>query len=182
MADAAFRQMGRILEFGLYKSQFTWIVAKFPVFADYYNTKAIEFQPAYLKSDVDQAHFDRIDHVHFDDLALVHLSCGIWLSPVVDEMQRFEKLSISSEGVVAYREGAAAQTAQTMDTLTIGGYTRDDGSYCPTTVVIQKHVEPETSSYTAIIPHKMIMPPLYSKTGFPGAILTQPPNPMLPPD
>jgi hypothetical protein len=83
----------------------------------------------------------------------------------------------------AYREGPRTETVKEMlDSLVIGGYLREDGSYCPVTLVYRTHVEPTTSSYTAIIPRRMAMPPLYSKTGLPGAIVTQPPDPLIPPN
>ncbi len=182
MADSALRQIGQVLEFVMYKSAFDWNAVLFPVLVDYHGKKAVEFQAEYLRQDVDEANFSVIDRRHFDNLALVKLAVDIWLSPVVDDMQgrRRENVNLPAEPA-AYREGpAAASVNESLDTLFIGGYTQRDGSDCPITWVWRTHVEAEAASYTGIIPRRMAMPPLYSKTGLPGAILTQPMDPLIP--
>jgi hypothetical protein len=168
----------------MFKSQFDWDVTLFSVYANYRGKTAVEFQPMYLRHDVDEANFALIDRKNFDNLALVKLAMDVWLSPVVDDMQGRPRVNVNLPAQpAAYREGPpAASLNETLDTLFIGGYTRTDGSYCPITWVWRTHTEAETASYTAIIPRRMSMPPLYSKTGLPGAILTQPPGSLSPPN
>ncbi len=184
MADAALRQIGQVLEFTMYKSAFDWNAVLFPVLVDYHGKQAVEFQAEYLRQDVDEANFSVIDPRHFNNLALVKLAVDIWLSPVVDDMQGRRRVNVNLPAEpAAYREGPAVTSMnESLDTLFIGGYTRRDGSDCPITWVWRTHVEAATASYTGIIPRRVAMPPLYSKTGLPGAVLTQPMNPLIPPN
>ena len=136
-ADAAFNQIGVIINKCLFKSPFAWQTAKFTVYADTNGNHVPLFQMIYSRDLVDLADQTKLFNRHYNNQTLVDLAQSIWLSHSVNSIQ-----GISSEArVIQTANQSRTPMVQYTDSLQIGGYARTDGTFCPATFIRKTYSE-----------------------------------------
>jgi hypothetical protein len=131
-------QIGRILDKALYKSPFTWNIARFTVYAEFKRKMVPEFRLSYSRAAVEASDFAKIERDHFDNDALLLLAQSVWLSRAANDIQGIPAAAPVVQPASAH---GGVTTIKYTNSLMIGGYARADGSTCPVSYIRQTRTE-----------------------------------------